>query len=47
MVVVEDGVEDEGIGADGFAAVDGVVAEEQDVSGAEMGIDDDGVLGDG
>jgi len=45
--VVEDGVEDQGVGADGFAAVDGIVGEEEDVAFAEMGVDDDGVLGDG
>ena len=32
MLEVEDGVEDQRVAADGFAAVDGVVAEEQHVA---------------
>jgi hypothetical protein len=47
VLVVEDGVEDQGVGADGFTPVDGVVAEEEDVALAEVGVDDDGVFGDG
>ena len=47
VVVVHDGVEDQGVVADGFAAVDGVVGEEQDVALAEVGVYDNGVLGDG
>ena len=47
VVVVEDGVEDQGVGSDGFAAVDGVVGEEQYIAFAQMRIDYDGVLGDG
>ena len=37
-------IEDQGVGSDGFAAIDGVVAEEEDVSLAKMGVDDDGVV---
>ena len=47
VLEVEDGVEDQRVAADGFAAVDGVVAEEQHVALAEVCIDDDGVFGDG
>ena len=47
MVVVEDGVEDQGVVADGFAAVDGVVAKEENTASAEVRVDDDGVFGDG
>ena len=47
VVVVEDRVEDQPIVADGFAAIDGVVAEEQDVALAQMRVDHDGVFGDG
>ena len=47
LLVVEDGVEDQRVIADSFAAIDGVVAEEQHIALAEMSVDDDGVLGDG
>jgi len=47
VLVVEDGVEDQGVSADGFAAIDGVVGEEKHVALAQVGVDDDGVLGDG
>ncbi len=42
---VEDGVEDQGVGADGFAAIDGIVGEQQHVALAEASLDDGGTLG--
>ena len=46
MIVIKDSVEDEGVVADGFAAIDGVVAEEENAAVAEVRVDHDGVFGD-
>ncbi len=46
VIVIQDGVEDERVGADGFAAIDGIVGEEKHIAFTEMGIDDDCVFGD-
>lgn len=46
LIVVENRIENQGVVADGLAAVDRVVAEEQHAALAEMRVDYDGVLGD-
>ncbi len=46
VIVVEDRVEDQPIRSDGLAAIDGVIAEEQNIALAEMRIHHDRVLGD-
>jgi hypothetical protein len=46
MLAIQDGVEDQRVGADGFAAIDGVVAEQQHASLPQVRVHHHGVLGD-
>ena len=46
MVVVQDCIEDEGVGSDGLTAINGIIAEEQDVALAEVRVNNDGVFRD-
>ncbi len=45
LLIVEDCVEDQGIGAKSFSTIDGIVAEQQNIPLAEMRIHDDRMLG--
>src|SRR6202050_5847588 len=45
LLIVEDCVENQGIGADGLSPIDGIVAEQQNVPLAEVRIHDYGMLG--
>jgi len=47
VLIVQNGIEDQWIGADGFAAINGIIAEEQHVALTEVSVDDDGMFSDG
>ena len=45
MIVVQDRVEHESVAADGFAAIDRIVREQQNVAFPEVGVNNDGPFG--
>ncbi len=47
VVIIQNRVEHQSISTDGFAAVDGVIAEQQHVARAQMRVHHHGMLGDG
>ena len=47
MIEIQDRIEDQRVAPDGFAAVHGIVCEQQHIAVSQVRIHDDGMLGNG